>query len=230
MSRAAKNRSGRPPIAALVFAGPGGSAGADLLRNLSFASPVVERPAPLPAVCPCLPLPEEARGWNAAGWVLCLDGEERVSLELKDEMLLAIAAAGPETEAFSILVTRYFYGQYLRHGGWRRREPRLFKAGMTAPPRRVAELKSVLVHLGERRLGDTLRRLSRREAVSGSEIRQATGWRLFFEPFWTFFRIYLGRLGCRDGVPGLLAAAMAAMERTVDLVQAWERDRRETSG
>ncbi|MBI4585879.1 MAG: hypothetical protein HY717_17860 [Planctomycetes bacterium] len=232
MSRAAESRPGRPPLAALVFAGPGRRAGAGVLRNLSFAGPVMECPALPPAAWPCLPLPEEASGSSAGSWILCLDGEERVSLELRDEMLLAIAAAGPEVEAFSIPVTRYFYGQYLRHGGWRRREARLFKAGLTAPPRRVVELKKVLVHLGERRLEDTLRRFSRQDAVLGLGIRmrQATGWRLFCEPLWTFFRIYFGRQGWRDGMPGLLAAAMAAMERGVALVRAWERDRQETSG
>jgi glycosyltransferase involved in cell wall biosynthesis len=48
-------------------------------------------------------------------WVLILDADERPTPELSAEMLLAVATAAPETNAFRMIRRDYFWGTWLRH-------------------------------------------------------------------------------------------------------------------
>jgi glycosyltransferase involved in cell wall biosynthesis len=63
-------------------------------------------------------------------WILRLDADEYVLPELRDEIAEAIAAASPEMSGFEMKRRMYFWGRWIRHGGY---YPtwllRLFRAG-----------------------------------------------------------------------------------------------------
>jgi len=66
----------------------------------------------------------------AGDWILRLDADECVLPELRDEIAEAIAAAPPEMSGFEMKRRMYFWGRWIRHGGY---YPtwllRLFRAG-----------------------------------------------------------------------------------------------------
>src|SRR5262245_28955125 len=65
---------------------------------------------------------------EAAGpWILNLDADERPTDELRDEILKTLESPDPRLAAYSIPFTHYFFGRYLRHGGFRGPLLRLFR-------------------------------------------------------------------------------------------------------
>src|SRR5262249_33162926 len=70
-------------------------------------------------------------GFEAAKgpWILNLDADERITPELRKEILHVLASPEPEVVAYALPFTHYFFGKYLRHGGFRGSMVRLFRKG-----------------------------------------------------------------------------------------------------
>jgi len=51
-------------------------------------------------------------------WVLCLDADERISQELRDEIMAAFGDHEAHWDGFSVPRQTFYLGRWIRHGGW----------------------------------------------------------------------------------------------------------------
>jgi len=104
------------------------------------------------------------------GWVLFVDADERVSSELRDQILATCAADDPEYSAWTLNRRNYLLGRWIRHSGWcPDNTPRLFRRGKVRYGRLVHEepivdgkigsLSGPLDHYSYESVSDMLRKL-----------------------------------------------------------------------
>lgn len=165
----------------------------------------------------------------ANDWVLCVDADERVSTELRDEILSLgepsfSAAAGWDMPR----LTRYL-GAWIRHGTWYPdRQLRLFdrrRGQWVGHPTydlhervrldaRAEQLRHPLLHQPYRTLGDHLHTIDQYTSIIAAGMhaagRRAGPLHLVLRPFGGFLRFYLLKRGFLDGWRGLLLAYMHA--------------------
>lgn len=160
-------------------------------------------------------------------WVVSLDADERLSEELREEIVrLRGEPAAPGIVGYRMpRMTRYF-GEWIRHGDWypdrllRVFDRRHCRFGgeevheKVVPQGKVATLRHPILHDSYEGLDDQLAKLQR-YARMWAEARHAKGKRaslveIFFNPFWRFFRAYVLRLGLLDGWRGLCIALIEA--------------------
>lgn len=172
-------------------------------------------------------------------WVLSLDADERVSLELAGQIAAAIADA--QADGYEMPRLSTFCGRPMRHSGW---YPdyvlRLFRRGRArfsddlvhervicdGPVRR---LSAPLTHHPVERLEDALSRMDR-YSTAGADMVLASGRRVSFmtgllRGLWTFFRTYVLRLGFLDGREGFLLAVANAEGTYYRYMKAWLKGR-----
>ncbi len=171
-------------------------------------------------------------------WVLVLDADERVTPELRDEILACIRGAAREgIVAYRIPRRNYFLGQWLRWGGacpdlrWR-----LFRRGFVRYDETSLETPVVggasavlhmpLDHLAARTIRQRLKKLDAETVVTARETlakRRRIGWRdVTIRPAHTFLSTYLFKQGFRDGLRGLMHAVLASFCTFARYVKAWE--------
>lgn len=187
-----------------------------------------------------------AFGLARGPWILNLDADERPTDALRDEVLSLLRAPDPAIAAYAIPFTHYFFGRYLRHGGFRGSLVRLFRKGSLRYPEdrahstplvegRTGELRSLVVHFNHPRIADFLRKmdlytgqdavLAARHGRGGLRNRPArlpTRWTLFREPLGVFWNRFIRHRGFLDGVHGLVAAGLLAGYRFVEAAKLWE--------
>src|SRR5436190_4284670 len=59
-----------------------------------------------------------AAGQARHDWVLSLDADERVSIELANEILAWKRATGSDAAAYSMPRRVFYFGEWIRHSGW----------------------------------------------------------------------------------------------------------------
>ena len=173
-------------------------------------------------------------------WVLSIDADERVSAALAREIMAAIAA--PRADGYEIPRMSSFLGRDIRRGGL---SPdyvlRLFRRGtarFTADlvherlvcTGAVARLRAPLHHHTVTRLEEAISRIDR-YSTAGAEMLLASGRRVSFmsgigHGLWTFFRVYVLRLGFLDGREGFLLAVANAEGSYYRYMKAWVAERR----
>ena len=158
----------------------------------------------------------------AAGeWVLSIDADERVTPELREEML-ALLSGAPAQNSFSLPRLSSYCGQFMHHSGW---SPdfvsRLFRRGrahfsddlvherlLTQGP--VGRLKSTLLHLSFPDFESVLKKVNRYSTAGAQSMAQkgrpASLWSAVGHGAWAFFRTYVLRRGFLDGQLGLALA------------------------
>jgi glycosyltransferase involved in cell wall biosynthesis len=159
-------------------------------------------------------------------WVLCLDADERVSPQLREEIVAARERGFAGYAGYSLARITDYFGRFLRHGNaYPDRLVRLFDrrcggwAGLeihenTRIRGRTGRLRGQLTHYPYRSLGDHLARMQRYADLMAHALHQR-GRRcglfpVLFNPQWRFVRGYLLRLGFLDGWRGLVFALIEA--------------------
>jgi glycosyltransferase involved in cell wall biosynthesis len=162
---------------------------------------------------------------KAAGeWVLSIDADEVLSPELRDEIKAALAG-NPPVVGFKLPWAVIAFGRVLKHGRSGRAPLRLFKRSgsrfsndqvherILLPSGKIRKLKGRLFHYTHRDFAHYLEK-NRQYAWLGAQKRFAAGKKGFgltgasMRALWTFFLIYIIRLGFLDGRPGFLTAVM----------------------
>ena len=169
-------------------------------------------------------------------WVLCLDADERVSVELASAIRSTLSAT-PEYSAYRCARSNRFLGRYLRHGeGYPDWSLRLFD-------RRVAHWSSDAVHekvicaapVGQLHgdlwhdTADTLDSyLAKQNRYTSLAAQNYTGGpvsaaRLVLSPLIRFIKFYVVRGGFLDGVPGLVHIAIGCFNSYMKYAKIRER-------
>ena len=203
------------------------------------------------------------RGFDAAKgpWILNLDADERLTTELRDEIVAVLegasvdrvtgeaSSATSESEpivAYDIPFTHFFFGKYLRHGGYRNRLVRLFRKGALRYPEDrahstpevsgvVASLRGLVVHFNHPDVRSFVEKMNRytssdapllvehgRGGLRNRSLPANLGWKMFSAPLGVFWNRYIRHAGFRDGVHGFVAAALMAFYQFIEYAKAWE--------
>ncbi|MFC1672356.1 glycosyltransferase family 2 protein [Planctomycetota bacterium] len=175
-------------------------------------------------------------------WVLCVDADERVTPELKQEILDAMDNPG-ETAGYSMPRLSYYLGRFVRRGGWYPdRKLRLFRRdrgrwGGRNPHDRVEvdgpvkPFQGDLHHYSYKNIADhldTINSFTRiaAEAMAG-EGRHARLVDLIFRAPVKFLKMYVLKGGFLEGRVGLVMAVMSSYYVFLKYAKLWEIGRSE---
>ncbi len=159
-------------------------------------------------------------------WVLCLDADERVTDELREE-IVARHAAGLDHDGFEMPRRNHYLGRVVRRGlFWPDRKLRLFDrtrghwAGTNPhdrvelePDARLGRLEGAIEHLSYRNFRHHLRTIDSFTAIAAralrAEGRRGTLLDLLVRPPAVFVKSLVLKRGFLDGWRGFVIAAMA---------------------
>lgn len=179
-------------------------------------------------------------------WVLCLDADERVSPELRQEIEACLSRESHTADGYFFPRHSYYLGKWINHGGWYPDyKLRLFKKskghwGGKDPHDRleldgVSEyLKSDLLHYVYRNLSHQLQTVDSFSAITAS-IMQAEGERfspirLIIHPVFKFFGTYFIKRGFMDGLPGFIISVASSFYVFLRYAKLWELQQRGEDG
>ena len=175
-------------------------------------------------------------------WVICLDADERVTTELRDE----ISALFSEIQSEDILANGYtvprksfHLGRWIMHGGWYPdRNIRLFNRkfghwGGVDPHDKiqvsgeVQHLKGALEHYVFKDLKHNVDTNNFYSGISAdiffNEGKKPSLLKLLFKPFGKFIETYIVKRGFLDGLPGFIISVGAAYSMFLKFAKLWER-------
>jgi glycosyltransferase involved in cell wall biosynthesis len=171
-------------------------------------------------------------------WILILDADERVTQELKEEIIEAVKK--DDYSGFYMPRKNYFLGEWIRHSGWWPDNTlRLFRKDRgRVEPREVHEkvvvdgkidyLKNPLDHFTYRSTPDFIKRLDKYSTLAAREIKKKSGraglFALTVRPVATFIRMYFLRFGFLDGKKGLVLAMLYCCYTFVKYAKTWEKE------
>ncbi len=157
-------------------------------------------------------------------WVLSLDADERVTPELRAELIQAMQ--GKSAQGFYLPRLSQFCGRFVHHSGW---YPdyvlRLFRRGAgkfsdslvhesVLLTGRTAKLRNPLLHFSYRTTGDVERKVAHYSTAAAQQMFQSgrrSNWLdASIRGGWAFVRTYVLRLGVLDGSAGWNVARMNA--------------------
>lgn len=176
-------------------------------------------------------------GDRASGdWILNIDADERVSPDLKDEILRALESDG--RAGYLVPRKNFFGGKWIRHcGWWPDYNLRLYRKGAgrfidryvhekVVVNGRTERLSAPLVHMTYRDVSDYLKRMEKYSSLAAEEMlnsgRDAGLTDIFFRPTYTFFKMYVLRRGFLDGTAGVVLSILYASYTLAKYAKLWE--------
>lgn len=171
-------------------------------------------------------------------WVFSLDTDERATPELRDE-IRRLLDAGPEADAYFVPRKNYFLGRWIKHCGWfpDYRQPQLFRRSKFRYREelvhesfdvdgRLGYLTSAALQYPFRNIDHYLAKQERYSDLMARrmvEQGRVFSWpQLLSHPAFTFLKMYVGRKGCLDGVPGLILSGLYAYYTFIKYARFWE--------
>lgn len=179
-------------------------------------------------------------------WVLSIDADERVTPQLRSEILAVVNGDAPQADAWSMPRLSSYCGQFMRHSGWYPdRVTRLFRRGTArfsddvvhervVTDRPPAQLKGDLLHATVPSLESVLDKLNRYSSA-GAQSALARGKRgslgkAVLHGLWAFLRTYLLQRGFLDGRMGFVLAVSNAEGTYYRYLKLWLLQRGQQSG
>ena len=160
-------------------------------------------------------------------WVLFLDADEFIDDELAQALNALKNGPPPAEAAFELTYKVFFFGRFLRHGGYYpERHLRLHRRGQARWAARqvherleadgpVGRLAGHVHHHSYQTVGDYLARAQRYSAEAAQQMlaagRRAGPLTVVGHAGWSFFNRYILRLGFLDGYEGYLAARLESL-------------------
>ncbi len=176
-------------------------------------------------------------------WVLSIDADERVTPELKAEILAAMNSSN-EFDCYAIPRSSWYCGRFMKHSGW---YPdyvdRLFKRGTAQfsdhlvherllPQGSVGRLKNHFLHYSYRNFEQVLKKVDSYSSASALQAfqkgkRGGLGQALT-HGFWAFFRTYILRRGFLDGSYGLALAISNGATSYYKYLKLWQLNQQDS--
>ena len=152
-------------------------------------------------------------------WILLVDADERVTPELKKEIIAILNNPPKDIVAFWIGRMNHFMGERVHYSGWRNdRVIRLFKRDYCkyqdkyvhaeiAAKGNIGRLREKLFHNTYTTFDKYIEKMNRYATWQAKDYNKKTGkltpYHFIIKPFWGFFKHYIVQSGFRDGVVGL---------------------------
>ena len=183
--------------------------------------------------------PQKNRALNLAtqDWVLSIDADERVTPELKQEILTAIASPNA-ADCYAIPRSSWYCGRFMKHSGW---YPdyvdRLFKRGSAKfsdhlvherllPTGSSGKLNNHFLHYSYRDFSQVLKKVDVYSSAAAQQaFKQGKKGGLgeaLIHGFWAFFRTYVLRRGFLDGKHGLALSISNAATSYYKYLKLWQ--------
>ena len=180
-------------------------------------------------------------------WVLSIDADERVTPQLRDEILAVVRAARPAADAWDMPRRSSYCGQFMAHSGWYPdRVTRLFRRGtarfsddlvherLVSDAAVTGHLRHHLLHLSFPDLESVLQKLDRYSTAGALRMWQQ-GRRASFagavtHGLWAFLRTYLLQRGFLDGRLGFALAVSNAEGTYYRYLKLWLLQRQGDAG
>ena len=174
-------------------------------------------------------------------WILYIDADERVSPELKEEILMTISSCQRIHNCYYLPRKNYFLGKWIKGCGW---YPgyilRLFKKGTVVFSDQIHQdgtteeecglLRNDLIHLSYQNLEHYFEkfnrytsRLAQERYERGARASILNFWVSFlFKPLSFFLRSYFLQQGWKDGFQGFFICFSSGLVTFVTYVKLWE--------
>ena len=175
-------------------------------------------------------------------WVLSIDADERITPELRDEILAKLDADDLPESGFYLPRLSTFLGKFIRHSGWypgyqlrlfQREKTSVIEASVHEGFRvdgQLGHLRNHMLHYTHASLAESLARLNRYstlEARDRSGRRKVRWWDFVTHPIAAFFNKFVALKGYRDGMHGFVLAAVTAMVKMALYMKMWELQHRQ---
>jgi len=171
-------------------------------------------------------------------WILYIDADERVSPQLKREIISA-ARNNPGETSYKVPRKNIMLGMWLKHGGfWPDYAHRLFSKDALikwtgklheSPTTKgtINKLKNPLTHYTARTISSALTKSAHWAPIEaklllGANASRVTWWRVIKVFKSKFFQVYIKRKGFLDGTRGLILAFIQAHHQASILVNLWQ--------
>ncbi|WP_340202646.1 glycosyltransferase family 2 protein [Ascidiimonas sp. W6] len=171
-------------------------------------------------------------------WILIVDADERVTPELKEEILHHLANP-PEASVAGFWIGRinHFMEQRIHYSGWRndkvirffrksrcRYEDKFVHEEIIAQGE-VAQLNAKLLHYTYASMDTFMEKLNRYATLQARDYDAKTGrltaYHFVVKPIWGFVKHYMVQSGFRDGVPGLVIGYIQGYTVFMRYVKLW---------
>jgi glycosyltransferase involved in cell wall biosynthesis len=183
--------------------------------------------------------PQKNRALNLAtqDWVLSIDADERVTPELKQEILATIASPSA-ADCYAIPRSSWYCGRFMKHSGW---YPdyvdRLFKRGSAKfsdhlvhehllPKGSKQKLKHHFLHYSYRDFSQVLKKVDVYSSAAALQAfnqgKKSNFIQALAHGFWGFFRTYVLKRGFLDGRYGLALAISNAATSYYKYLKLWQ--------
>jgi glycosyltransferase involved in cell wall biosynthesis len=182
-------------------------------------------------------------------WVLIVDADERVTPELRDE-ILGVLASRPAFDGYDIGRANHFLGRPVNYSGWQndtclrlfmrdkaRYQDRHVHADVEIEGGRVGRLEHRLLHYTFTSYAQYMRKFDQYTSWAARDRAERTPvvrWHhLTVRPAARFLKHYFLRLGLLDGKAGLIISGMAAFSVFLKYAKLWEireNERRDPGG
>jgi glycosyltransferase involved in cell wall biosynthesis len=153
-------------------------------------------------------------------WIFSIDADERVTPELKDEILQVIMQE--KYMVYDIPRKSFFVTKFMNHSGWwPDRTRRLFKRNFArfttheihanlSTQSKVGHLKSHMIHFSYKNYDEVLEKINRYSGGSARDMhankKKGSLPKALLHGFWAFVRTYFLKLGFLDGQAGVILA------------------------
>jgi glycosyltransferase involved in cell wall biosynthesis len=168
-------------------------------------------------------------------WVLSLDADERITPELKDEIL----KISPDNfSGFKIRRKNFLLKKEITSCGWEKDyQLRLLKKDKTSFSDRlvhekflvdgdVATLNNPMHHYTFSSFSDYLNKINYYTSLKAQELfrkkKRIGGWTIFSHTVSAFFAFFIFRKGFKDGVYGLIISMLHSVSTMMNYIKLWE--------
>ncbi len=170
-------------------------------------------------------------------WILLVDADERVTPELRAEIIEILENPKPDVAGYWIGRINHFMGKRVNYSGWRNDKViRLFKRDFCIYEDKqvhaeiitnglVGSLKNKLIHHSYTTLDNYIVKMNRYASWQAKDYDMKTGiltpYHFVLKPCWGFFKHYIVQSGFRDGVVGLTIGYMQGYVVFMRYVKLW---------
>jgi glycosyltransferase involved in cell wall biosynthesis len=178
-------------------------------------------------------------------WILSLDADERITPQLKDEILEKLSKS-PEFSGFLFRRMNIFLGREVRHCGWYEADNlRLFNKEKVkydlslkylepmSVSGQLGVMKNDLLHYTCRSLDDYLKRVNLWSSLNAEDLFNKgvninplnSIYYFIFKPLAVFFQKYIFKSGFKDGFVGFLICGLSSITYFISYAKLWEKQK-----